>query len=255
MPGYESLVTDGEGIIPRLDNNLPAGTYELREKSTVEGYETLAANTRFTVSDIGAITLGTHPEGVTLTGEPDQNGTIEYVLSIPNSQRKKVSFMKVDIGSTDKTLSGAEFDLYEVNVDGETETRVTPPLYSGLTSGENGLLADGSGNTVFELPVGIYHLVETQAPDGYYPATEAVKITVTASDVSYDEGTVLSESGRGRSYDVATKTYTLKISNSTGYALPASGGIGTTIFYVLGSMLVFGCGVVLIARRRMGIRK
>jgi LPXTG-motif cell wall-anchored protein len=49
--------------------------------------------------------------------------------------------------------------------------------------------------------------------------------------------------------------YTLKISNSTGYELPSSGGIGTTIFYVLGSLLVLGCGIVLVARRRMHIHK
>ena len=40
--------------------------------------------------------------------------------------------------------------------------------------------------------------------------------------------------------------------NTAGVELPATGGIGTTIFYILGSILVIGAGVILVARRRMG---
>ena len=40
--------------------------------------------------------------------------------------------------------------------------------------------------------------------------------------------------------------------NKSGSTLPETGGIGTTIFYVLGSLLVVGAGVVLITRKRMG---
>ena len=45
---------------------------------------------------------------------------------------------------------------------------------------------------------------------------------------------------------------TFQIVNLTGAELPSTGGIGTTIFYVLGSLLVVGAGVVLITRKRMG---
>lgn len=43
-----------------------------------------------------------------------------------------------------------------------------------------------------------------------------------------------------------------QIKNVQGAELPATGGIGTTIFYILGSILVIGAGVILVARRRMG---
>ena len=43
---------------------------------------------------------------------------------------------------------------------------------------------------------------------------------------------------------------TIIIMNESGAALPSSGGIGTTIFYVLGSILLIGCAIILIARRR-----
>ena len=42
-----------------------------------------------------------------------------------------------------------------------------------------------------------------------------------------------------------------KITNTQGVELPSTGGIGTTIFYVVGTILVIGAGVVLITRRRM----
>lgn len=42
-----------------------------------------------------------------------------------------------------------------------------------------------------------------------------------------------------------------EIENNSGQELPGTGGIGTTIFYVLGAVLVLGGGILLIARRRM----
>jgi LPXTG-motif cell wall-anchored protein len=45
--------------------------------------------------------------------------------------------------------------------------------------------------------------------------------------------------------------YEVKVENHQGTELPSTGGIGTTIFYVVGAILVLGAGVVLITRRRM----
>ena len=43
----------------------------------------------------------------------------------------------------------------------------------------------------------------------------------------------------------------LSVMNSSGVELPHSGGIGTTIFYILGSILVLVGGIYLTARRRI----
>ena len=124
-----------------------------------------------------------------------------------------------------------------------------------------------NGGTVFELPAGTYHLVETKAPAGYVLKEAAVVITVTDAvdtdsvgfdtgaalyGVSYDEGTALSGSGYGRSYDAASGVYTLKISNTAGVELPHTGGMGTTVFYIFGTVLTLGCALMLISRRRIG---
>ena len=46
-----------------------------------------------------------------------------------------------------------------------------------------------------------------------------------------------------------------EIANSTGAILPSTGGIGTTIFYVAGGVLVIGAGILLVAKKRMGTHK
>ncbi len=45
--------------------------------------------------------------------------------------------------------------------------------------------------------------------------------------------------------------YKVRIANERGNILPETGGIGTTIFYVLGGLLAVGAGVLLIAKKRM----
>ena len=74
--------------------------------------------------------------------------------------------------------------------------------------------------------------------------------TTPTRGVTYDEGTALSAGHTGMSYDNDTAVYTMKVSNTAGYELPSAGGIGTTVFYVVGTILLVGCGIVLEARRR-----
>ena len=42
------------------------------------------------------------------------------------------------------------------------------------------------------------------------------------------------------------------IANNSGATLPETGGIGTTLFYVIGGLLVVGAGVLLVTKKRMG---
>ena len=44
----------------------------------------------------------------------------------------------------------------------------------------------------------------------------------------------------------------LTIANNAGATLPETGGIGTTLFYVIGALLVVGAGVLLVTKKRMG---
>lgn len=252
MTGYSGLTTDENGIIPKIDETLAHGIYELREDSTLPGYEMLSSYIRFTITQTGMINLGRPcPDDVTLIPETSDDGTITYTMTIPNTSRKKVRFMKVDVADTGKMLEGAVFDLYSTDAQGQIDEL----LYSGLKSGSDGILKDQTtGQSVFELRPGVYQMIETQAPKGYIVRVEPVIITITPDSglggVAYNDGTAYSQGGEGLSYE--NKLYTLKITNSAGTELPNTGGAGTTLIYLLGIILICagGAGLVMIRRRR-----
>ena len=49
-----------------------------------------------------------------------------------------------------------------------------------------------------------------------------------------------------------TSTGDVKVENQTGTELPSTGGIGTTIFYIVGSLLAVGAVILLVTKKRMG---
>ncbi len=85
-----------------------------------------------------------------------------------------------------------------------------------------------------------YYLEETTAPAGYNTLKDPVKVVI-ASDGKVTYG----KDGTAANPDV-------KVLNQSGTELPSTGGIGTTIFYVLGSVLVVAAGILLVTKKRMG---
>ena len=115
---------------------------------------------------------------------------------------------------------------------------------------------------------GKYTITETEAPAGYNQLTTAEEVetsltgtytkTITIYYKTDAEGNktitneVTDEIAKEVevAYDVVAKT----VVNTTGAVLPSTGGIGTTIFYVVGGILVLGAGVLLITKKRMSAR-
>lgn len=94
---------------------------------------------------------------------------------------------------------------------------------------------DNKGEAFFKgLANGTYYLVETKAPAGYNRMTEAKEVTVAGSTT-----------------DSKTLSIKAEVANSTGTLLPSTGGVGTTVFYVLGAVLVLGAVVLLVTKKRM----
>ena len=147
------------------------------------------------------------------------------------------------------TLSDAVFDLYRV-IEGKREDTA---LYTNLTSGNDGILRYIKEDTTYDmldLPVGVYHLIETRAPAGYTVKTSPITITMTSTRVTYDEGTTLSQSGSGITWNSDSKVYTMRVSNTPGVELPATGGFGTLIYTVSGISLILLAGMILLIRRK-----
>ena len=72
------------------------------------------------------------------------------------------------------------------------------------------------------------------APAGYNPLTAPVEVKVA-----------------GSSTDTTKLSVTAEVENKTGTTLPSTGGMGTTVFYVLGAVLVLGAVVLLVTKKRM----
>ena len=155
----------------------------------------------------------------------------------------KIVIDKYEAGKEDTKLPNAQFVLYK-EVISETgsstlyykwnETDKKVEWVTDMTAATV-KTTDDSGAASFDgLANGDYYLVETKAPDGYNQLTEPHKVTVA-----------------GSSTDTTKLTAIAKVANSTGAELPSTGGVGTTIFYVLGAVLVVGAGVLLVTKKRM----
>lgn len=124
-----------------------------------------------------------------------------------------------------------------------------------LTSDDDGLFQ------VIGLDDGTYKLREIQAPDGFNLLPNDVTVVITADTnncqdwsgtaaVALRDLNVTADGALGNG-QADTGIAAITIANNKGATLPETGGMGTTVFYVLGGILAVGAGVLLVARRRM----
>ena len=93
-----------------------------------------------------------------------------------------------------------------------------------------------------------YYLYETKAPAGYNRLTDAVKFEITAT---YDADGAHYNSVTAVVNDVEQSSLSVEVKNNKGSTLPSTGGIGTTIFYVIGGGLMAVAAVLLVTKKRM----
>ena len=162
-------------------------------------------------------------------------------------------------GETETPLAGAEFILSRTNggatqyAQVEEKTGATQVTYkiTGWTSDEPSdatFTTPADGKFLVEgLDAGAYKLTETNPPAGYNKLKDPIAFTITASIAT--DGT---HAGTATVTYNTSSTGTIKVENKTGSELPSTGGMGTTVLYVLGGILVVGAGVALVTRKRMG---
>lgn len=157
-------------------------------------------------------------------------------------------------GSTKKLLGGAQFKLYDAETGGNEIKLVKneDDTYRVATATETPVayIETVAGKTVkiSGLDKKVYYLEETVPPAGYNGLTQRVKVDlstgskkVTAgyfNDGTYDESLASSIGG-------------VAVVNNAGTTLPGTGGIGTTIFYVIGGGLMAAAAILLITKKRM----
>ena len=235
MFGIKEADKEGAPVIILNDNNgvftsdkiLKANViYELIELQPPTGYKPLGEKIRFSVDSHGRVTVRTSNS---MVRESDDGLKIE----VQNAKNPTVKLRKVDL-VTKAPLAGAKFELKDKdgNVLGTYE------------SGDDGYILLGS------LASGTYSLVETEAPTGYSRITSEITITIK-DDISNPVVIIGANTWKEEiETNVTAYTYTFYVGNSVGIELPETGGIGTTVIYVLGAILVVGAGVLMVARRK-----
>ena len=115
---------------------------------------------------------------------------------------------------------------------------------------------DAQGVLTFAgLNAGEYVITELVAPSGYNLLKDSITITITENaDFSNANWTVTEKVGDKDAKTLsagADNLFSFTVENNSGTELPSTGGMGTTLFYILGGLLVVGAGVVLVTKKRM----
>ena len=151
-------------------------------------------------------------------------------------------------GSDNTPLAGVKFVLSKNGGEGTGTLYATFNQAGWLTDWTNDvnsateLTTDSAGHIyAYGLDADTYVLTETETLPGYNLLADTITVIIAENGtVSYK---YTSTEGVGSS--------TITIENNSGSLLPSTGGMGTTIFYIVGAVLVIGAGIVLVVRRRM----
>ena len=136
-------------------------------------------------------------------------------------------------------LTGAKFKLYDAQTGGN-EIKLKKETDGSYVVDANGSDVIEAGKaTIKGLKNGTYWLEETEAPAGYNKLKERKSVTITDANNSATMNETTYVSGG------------IQVINQAGTELPSTGGMGTTIFYVVGSILVLAAGVLLVTKKRM----
>ena len=174
--------------------------------------------------------------------DPDEPGTTPPEVNIIYS-------FEVGVNKEDETgtaLPGAGFTLSKKT---GTDPVVWTPVGSEIT---------GETTFTWNLTSGTYKIEETTVPEGYNKADDIIfKIVPTYNNsdpaaltelaIQDENGAVISEF----TVNLGAGTASIDIENRAGSLLPSTGGMGTTIFYIVGGVLVLVAVVLLVTRKRM----
>ena len=155
--------------------------------------------------------------------------------------------LKFGNGNEQKVLKGAEFVV--LSQDKQQVARIEDGKITGWKTAPADLTAENVTGSVLTtndqgkidvagLDAGTYYLHEVKAPDGYNKMKDDKEFTISRTEDATDSS-------------MSYNKLTVKVENLSGTILPSTGGMGTTIFYVLGGILAVGAAVLLVTKKRM----
>ncbi len=248
-------ITISAGQVAVIEN-LPAGTGYTVTENVEDTDSYIVSAIRDEGKEAGGSGTGEESfSGDTVTGvlywKVNEDGvdtvsTVKYINTYPSD----LTIRKADSDNRSVSLSGAEFVLYKMEDEKKLYYRYTPdstgegggttewkPLGDDETPEAYSLTTDSDGCiSLYGIQDGEYWLEELKPPDGYYSLAGTIQVTVSGgqlqapSDANDANGAVfVSDNGK-----------ILTVLNSTGYALPLTGGVGTIRYIILGLVLMAG---------------
>lgn len=200
-----------------------------------------------TVNEKAAGKISKNGANLTYTNDPTTEQTTTTTNVEETVYSAKIIINKFETGNAEKTLAGAKFVLknsggkfYKYAEDEENPGKMVVSWVDTQADATTVTTDDNGAGEFLGLVDGTYYLVETKAPEGYNMLTGPITITINGKNAKENNA----ESMKALAVEA-------EVENSTGSLLPSTGGIGTTIFYVLGGILVLGAAVVLVTKRRM----
>ena len=162
-----------------------------------------------------------------------KDGTYTDVAAVTDNSSKNYNADKYD--STTK--------MYEKVSVVTKDTVATKINTVGYTNAQGVLTFEG-------LSTGTYTITELVAPNGYNLLKDRVTIEIT------DNATLTNANWTVKSGDTALVAnddnhFLVQVKNNKGTELPSTGGIGTTLFYVIGGLLVVAAGIILVTKKRV----
>ena len=272
-----SIIVDNDGNdTTTKDQATVTAQFDTNKKIVIDWYD--EANSKFLYNNGATVTI-TYTAKVTEKAAIDGNGNTNKITVTwttkngtepgPGELKQEetiytyaIALKKVD--NKGKTLPGAvfEFPFY---------VQLTPDangayIYAGTEAGEgltNKITTPENGVIIVKgVKSDSYKITEVTAPAGYNKLTAPVTVeavqtnsTTTHTTVYLDkDGNVVDETAKVTEVKVDIDTIAataVVVVNKAGTELPSTGGMGTTIFYVLGAVLVVGAGVLLVTKKRM----
>lgn len=225
--------TPADGIAALQDDC----TFEIR---FAEDYlNSLTADTTLTVTysavlnEKANVTAGEKNEALLKWGDKNQT---EW--STTTTKTYQFEILKYDAADTSKNpLAGAEFQLLKADGTEVKVVKVTDTEYRVANGNETGAgvpIVTVANNKIVVKGVDLaeYQLEETKSPHGYAKLSAPKKFEVK-------EG----------------QTVLVEVENTAGHTLPSTGGMGTTLFYIVGGILVIGAAAIFIFGKRTSVNK
>ena len=244
-------VTDGATATPvtvTLDENNTSYTF-----SDLPVYDDTGALYTYSVKeikindlDVSDRTVAAHDVGlykVSISEAPGQVGGNSWTIT---NTLAEISLQVVKQDNTTKqSLSGAMFRVLKKGDNDQYQPLVNGDLRTVTINGQEvqGVLIVNGDATIRNLQPGNYRMDEIQAPPGYIIMTGEIDFTILADGTITTGAIETANQTNGNLITVTQKPSSdgmtvITVGNTPGVALPATGGSGTTLYYIAGSALL-----------------